>query len=73
MQFIEKGKVMLKEILEFLYSKYKILSLAIMLVVLVFGIYAYLYRTQGLLLQGEMVHLAIVILSQMLSLRIARK
>jgi len=37
-QFIEKGKIMLKEILEFLYSKYKILSLAIMLVVLVFGI-----------------------------------
>lgn len=38
MRFIEKGKGTLKEILEFLYSKYKIVSLAIMLVVLVSGI-----------------------------------
>ena len=69
MQFIEKGKIMLKEILEFLYSKYKILSLAIMLVVLVFGI----YKTQGQLLQVEMVHLAIVISTPMLFPRIAKK
>ena len=72
MQFIEKGKIMLKEILEFLYSKYKILSLAIMLVVLVFGICLFI-QNSGQLLQVEMVHLAIVISTPMLFPRIAKK
>ena len=53
MQFIEKGKIMLKEILEFLYSKYKILSLAIMLVVLVFGICLFIQNSGSAITGGN--------------------